>query len=227
MSARQLKWLAWITMTIDHIGYFRYPNLIWLRMIGRLSFPLFAFLICEGYRHTSDKKQYFIRMVSFSLITQLLFETFHVGFVNVMVTFSFAIAAMYCYDKKWYWAIAGILLATAKINPDYSYYGVGLVLLYYIFQKRRGLQIASLAVTTFLFTFQYLFFHPEYFMVVIRYFNVYYYNFIQMLAILSGIFIYWYHGGKGKQPRHPWVAILEKYFFYVYYPLHILLLKLW
>ncbi len=227
MSARQLKWLAWITMTIDHIGYFQYPSAIWLRMIGRLSFPLFAFLVCEGYRHTANKKQYFIRMAGSAALTQLLFTFAQVGFVNVMVTFSFAIAAMYCYDRKWHLGIAGIIYLTTLINPDYSYYGVTLILLYYIFQERRGYQIASLAITTILFTMQYVLIEPEYFMLILRHFAVYYFNFIQLLAIFSGIFLYFYNGSKGKKFRHPWLAIVEKYFFYIYYPLHILLLKLW
>lgn len=59
MSTFQLKLLAVVLMVIDHIGYFLMPSNLILRIIGRLSFPLFAFLIVKGYKYTSNSKRFF------------------------------------------------------------------------------------------------------------------------------------------------------------------------
>jgi hypothetical protein len=48
MNAYQIKWIAILTMVIDHLGLFFFPQVIWLRIVGRLSFPLFAWLIANG-----------------------------------------------------------------------------------------------------------------------------------------------------------------------------------
>ena len=68
-----LKWIAIITMTVDHIGAVLYPDYTFLRWIGRLSFPLFAYLLILGIRNTSDIKKYFIRPFIFALISQIPF----------------------------------------------------------------------------------------------------------------------------------------------------------
>ena len=55
LSSNQLKIIACITMLIDHIGYYLLPNVGVLRLIGRLTFPIFAFLISEGAKYTKNK----------------------------------------------------------------------------------------------------------------------------------------------------------------------------
>ena len=78
-----LKWLALITMLIDHIGavigeeVFTSWNLLWLyqllRTIGRISFPIFAFFIAEGWYYTSNKKRYTLLISLFALISQPIY----------------------------------------------------------------------------------------------------------------------------------------------------------
>ncbi len=67
LTANGLKWIAIITMIIDHIGAVlypvsQYPDMAFLRIIGRIAFPIFAFLIVEGYRHTGNLKAYAVRL---------------------------------------------------------------------------------------------------------------------------------------------------------------------
>ena len=58
LSGNQLKLIALITMTIDHVGAYLLPQFTILRIIGRLSMPIYAFLIAEGCRHTHDRRKY-------------------------------------------------------------------------------------------------------------------------------------------------------------------------
>lgn len=73
ISAFWLKLLAIAAMTVDHIGYLFYPGVSWMRMVGRLTFPIMAFLIAEGYRHTHDLRRYETRLFVFALISMLPF----------------------------------------------------------------------------------------------------------------------------------------------------------
>lgn len=58
MSVFALKILACISMVIDHLGAVVYPDALWMRYVGRLSFPIFAFLLAEGFYHTKNVKKY-------------------------------------------------------------------------------------------------------------------------------------------------------------------------
>ena len=68
MNSNQLKLFAIITMVIDHIGYALFPEVLLLRIIGRLSLPIFAFLVAEGYHYTRNIKQYMFRIFIFAII---------------------------------------------------------------------------------------------------------------------------------------------------------------
>lgn len=57
-----IKWIGILTMTIDHVGYFLFPGLIWMRMIGRIAFPCFLYSTIEGTERTSHYKKYISRL---------------------------------------------------------------------------------------------------------------------------------------------------------------------
>lgn len=87
LTSNKLKVVAIIAMVVDHIGYyfaFLLSNEIYtiLRIIGRISMPIFAFLIIEGYFHTKDLKKYLIRLSCFALLTQLLISL--TGILNMI-----------------------------------------------------------------------------------------------------------------------------------------------
>lgn len=71
-----LKLIAVITMLIDHIGYFFYPEITLFRIIGRISFPIFAYYIAMGFGWTSNKKIYAFRVFLFALISQSPYVVF-------------------------------------------------------------------------------------------------------------------------------------------------------
>lgn len=73
MTTFHLKLIAVITMVVDHIGVFFFPHVLFLRIIGRLSMPLFAWLIANGAHHTRDMRSYLTRLVSFGVLSQIPF----------------------------------------------------------------------------------------------------------------------------------------------------------
>ena len=80
LDGTMLKVLAMISMVFDHVGDMFFPGVAWLRMVGRLAMPIFAFFIAEGYSHTHDKKKYLKRMGIFALISEIPFDlAFHGG----------------------------------------------------------------------------------------------------------------------------------------------------
>jgi hypothetical protein len=76
MTSYSLKILAIITMIIDHIGFAFFPNAIILRLIGRISFPIFAFQLSVGYSHSKNKLKHIFTMLSFAIISQIPYMLF-------------------------------------------------------------------------------------------------------------------------------------------------------
>ncbi|MBQ1934271.1 MAG: hypothetical protein II370_04650 [Clostridia bacterium] len=106
MSGNKLKMIACITMLIDHAGLLLYPNLLLLRYIGRMSMPLFAFLIAEGCLHTRSKLRYFLSIFSMAVLCQPVYiiEDISDGklssiYLNILFTFAGAMLVCFAYIK--------------------------------------------------------------------------------------------------------------------------------
>jgi hypothetical protein len=69
-----LKLIAVISMVIDHIGTVLFPHIWWFRLIGRISFPIFGYLLVTGFDRTTDKKFYAIRLAGFALVSQYFYQ---------------------------------------------------------------------------------------------------------------------------------------------------------
>lgn len=74
MTSFHLKLIAIITMVIDHIGAILYPYFPNFRLIGRISFIIFAFLLVQGFIHTSNRNKYIINLFIFALISEIPFD---------------------------------------------------------------------------------------------------------------------------------------------------------
>ena len=72
LTNNQLKMIAVVSMTVDHIGHILFPQILWLRMIGRLAFPIFAYMIAQGCQHTRSMGKYFASMAGTALLCQLV-----------------------------------------------------------------------------------------------------------------------------------------------------------
>lgn len=210
MSAFTLKLIALITMIIDHVGAVFFPDVIWLRYIGRISMPIYAFLLSQGYRHTHDFKRYAIRMTIFAVMSEVPYDLlFHrtwleFGNQNILFTLLTGLFVMRLLDasaknRNIFMFIGAIALALVPyfLGFDYGVYGVLVPVCFYLFQKYRGIDALAFSGLTYA---KYL----------------YDGNSVQLWAIGASIPILLYNGKPG--------ALSLKYFFYIIYPAHLLLL---
>ena len=73
MSTTVLKLIALLSMALDHTGAVLFPQAQWMRIIGRLAFPIYCFCLVEGYRHTSSVPRYLARLGLFALLSEIPF----------------------------------------------------------------------------------------------------------------------------------------------------------
>ena len=99
LSGNQLKILALIAMTCDHAGLQLFPQYDILRYIGRLAFPIFAFMIAEGAKYTKNRLKYFLQMFGLGVICQLVyFFAMDSLYQCILITFSFSVLLIYTLD---------------------------------------------------------------------------------------------------------------------------------
>lgn len=215
LSGSTLKLIAIITMLIDHIGagiieqmpgFFTNTTLYWtdtiLRLIGRIAFPIFCFLLVEGFLHTSNMKKYASRLFLFALISEVPFDLafkrqiFETSSQNVFFTLFIGLLTLIAikhFEKNKVLIVISVfagILAAQLLSTDYKGLGIVFILLLYVFRKNMKIRniVCSLVILT---------------------------NLFEITAPLAFIPISLYNGERGFK---------MKYFFYVFYPAHLLLL---
>jgi len=213
MSSFVLKIIAVITMLIDHSGYVIFNDFSFMNYIGRLSFPIFAFLITEGYEHTSNLKKYLLRLLLFAIISQIPFMLLFTGdfTLNILFTLALGLLAITVYNKfknkliGFLFIIFSAVLAQL-LHFDYGWFGIAIIFIFYIFKNNKINMNFFFYITVFLNYFYYFAYTAriEYLLIFIS-------------CALSLIPINLYNGKKGKN---------IKYFLYAFYPLHLIALYL-
>jgi len=233
-----LKIIACVLMLIDHMGAALFPKVIILRMIGRLSFPIFAYLIAIGYSKTNSFSKYLYRMVIFAAVSQIPFslafsEEISVHsfsdflrfflvtpypHLNIFFTLAVGLIAIRAWDKgesrfgKTI-AVVGLGVAAQTFSTDYGIYGVAMILAFYVF---RDTKIKIVVSQTIVFV---LFYASQILLVALTYpgvsIKLVWFN--QALSLLALVFIFSYNGERGKD---------FKYLFYAFYPVHLLVIGL-
>lgn len=92
LTNNQLKIIAMLTMTVDHIGMILFPRQLILRLIGRIAFPIYAFMIAEGCRHTKSLPKYMLSLGVLALICQAVaYVATGMLMLNVLGTFALSV----------------------------------------------------------------------------------------------------------------------------------------
>ena len=212
-----LKIIALITMTFDHISYPFFHHYTILNVIGKISFPIFAFGIAEGYHYTKNLKKYFLRLFLFAIISQIPFSLFLSTFsrdyltLNIFFTLLLGLVSITLFDRcknKFIGWFSVILLAIiAQITKcDYGWYGISIIFLFYYFRKNALFMNISFICLTLL----------KYILAYLSTGNLFYLSF-SISSCLPLILFHYYNGKQGKK---------LKYVLYIYYPIHLLLLYL-
>ena len=230
-TGNQLKLMACFCMLCDHIGYILIENGVlygrnadywalalateegqrWylfariLRAIGRISFPIFAFMLVEGFLHTRNLRGYMRNMLLFALISEVPFDlgcyqvAFNPGYQNIGFTLFLGLLSMWLMKKTA--RISGVLQLLCAgavcglaqlIHCDYGAFGVGLISVLWLLRKDSSARLIVGAVMAALDGLSYYC--------------------TEALAFLP---LRFYNGKRGTAPL--------KFFFYAFYPLHLLL----
>lgn len=96
LSQNQLKVIAAAAMLLDHIGVELFPQVSWLRVIGRFAFPIFSYFIYEGFYYTRDRKRYFLRTLLLGLLCVAVYYLYSGEiYANVLITFSLSLLVLH------------------------------------------------------------------------------------------------------------------------------------
>lgn len=142
-----IKLIAIISMAIDHFGAAFFPQYPVFRWIGRLAFPLFCYCMTVGMLYTHDIKKYLLRLGVFGIISQpfwiLAFNSDDIigNILNVNIFFTLFVSLLSAWgfkEKKWWLFVAGALLLSF-INFDYSATGLILMLIFYLCRNKPRL----------------------------------------------------------------------------------------
>ncbi|MGN0136028.1 TraX family protein [Anaerotignum sp.] len=191
---------AALTMLIDHIGMLFFPTSIGFRAIGRLSFPLFAFGIAEGVAYTHDFWRYFGRILLTAILSQPVYMlTFGLSQGNPLFMLAWGAAALYFWRQGKKAVAAVLLLGSVWADMSYGWYGVWTIFFFGCYQEKESLCFYGQLLLNILYGLRTK-------------------AWIQMLSLFSFSFL------DGKWRIKALSRRLPRYFFYAFYPLHLLVL---
>lgn len=232
LNGNQLKLIAVITMLIDHIGYlmgrdYLFYNqsyeaawrmvYIFLRGVGRIAFPIFCYMLVQGFVHTSNRRRYLYRMAAFAIISELPYNWMVSGswwepqHQNVFFTLFLGLVMLQLIEtiKERIISKTGVLLQMAVIcvisglawviRSDYDYWGIMLIAILYLFRNNRIYQ-CGLGFLWQMWCEALLIWKAGLFC-----------SFFLLLL---------YDGTRGRKSNSKW----QQYFFYWFYPAHMLVL---
>ena len=215
LSGSALKVIAMISMVIDHVALYlmEHGTVLYeaMRCIGRIAFPVFAFLIAEGFIHTRSRYRYFFTLLGFAVISEIPWYLLNGadGTHNVMFTLALGVATLMVLENLlqrsmvlgflWTLGMAGL---TSWLGVDYEWRGILVIVISYLyntyahfFPYSRGMQFFC----TFVFMMQYG---------VIG-------------VVMACMIIYLYDGTRGFVQ-----GSIAKYGFYAFYPIHLFFLSI-
>lgn len=232
LNINALKFLAAALMLVDHIGYMLFPQFLFLRIVGRLSMPLFAFALSEGCRYTKNKTKHFCLLFALAVLCQTVYYFFDDGnlYMSILVTFSLSVLTIYAlqffkktlFNKKAdgldkglsFTLFSAVLLCDfalcEMLTIDYGFWGIMLPVFASVLDF-RGIpapallqKLDCLPARVFSLSIGLIFLSLSF-------------GGIEFYAFLAIPILLLYNGEKGKRNT--------KYFFYIFYPLHLAILE--
>lgn len=212
-TGNQLKLIALAAMTLDHVGKLIFPDLLLLQILGRLSFPIFAYMIAEGCRYTQNRRKYILSVTAVAALCQIVYFIFFKSlYMCIMVTFTLSICLIFAAEDAkasqsryirlmcvlFYMLVIFVcvilpkLLVGTDFAVDYGIFGVLMpVALYFARTKRWKLIIAGFALGLVALDV----------------------GEIQWFGLPAVLLLAFYGGKRGKAKL--------KSIFYIYYPTHL------
>ena len=228
INSNGLKLLAIVAMTIDHIADLLYPGFAGgvipsiMHIVGRITAPIMFFFICEGFYYTKNLKKYILRLFIFSIISHFAYcFAFGINYIpfitgnifnqtSIMWPLAWSIVGLYIVHgnnklKEWQkWALI-ILINIITFPSDWSCISVMIILDMYGNRGNIKNQMKGM-----------LFWTSIYALVSFLFVNKIY-AIIQLFVIIVYPLLKMYNGQKGKLKFLKW-------FFYIYYPLHLVVI---
>lgn len=234
LSAAALHILAMAFMLMDHLWATLLPAQEWLTCVGRIAFPIFAFMAVEGYFHTHNLKKYLLRMLIFAVISEVPFDLMYGGtwfypvHQNVIWTLMMGLVGIHLMEtvrkKKStfvYILVSAIVVILGGLLGTLSmvdYYGIGVltVFIFYFFRERKWWCLLGQLLALYWVNVELL----GGLMYPIRLFGMEFELCQQGLALLALLPIWLYRGRQGYHSK-PF-----QYFCYAFYPIHMLVIVL-
>ena len=234
LSAAALHILAMVFMLMDHLWATLLPAQEWLTCVGRIAFPIFAFMAVEGYFHTHNLKKYLLRMLIFAVISEVPFDLMYGGtwfypvHQNVIWTLMMGLVGIHLMEtvrkKKStfvYILVSAIVVILGGLLGTLSmvdYYGIGVltVFIFYFFRGRKWWCLLGQMLALYWVNVELL----GGLMYPIRLFGMEFELCQQGLALLALLPIWLYRGRQGYHSK-PF-----QYFCYAFYPIHMLVIVL-
>jgi len=219
LSVSTLKWIAIAAMTVDHVAWLFVSGTSVagqiMHVIGRTTIPIMCFLIAEGYYHTRNVRRYLLRLGLFALISHIpfmFFETrtitltlYGMFYTSVIYSLFFALLALVVVKSETLPMVLRMvsicLLIVLSYRGDWMFLPILWVLGFGLFRDRRPLALLCAAAVSVGFWFSQM---PG--------------NYFQLGTLLALPLLWLYNGQPGNKGM--------KYFFYLYYPVHLVLLGL-
>lgn len=230
LNRNQIKWIAIVAMLIDHIAWAFVPTASLqgqiMHFIGRLTAPTMAFFVAEGYHYTHNVKKYIVRMGIFALISWAPFTFFEYGcwpimiengklqfypYMGVIYTLFLGLLAIYIWDRarwpKWCKVLAVIFLCILSLCGDWAFFNVLWCLFLYIYRENSKKKWIAFSIVGLFCCSPMLIVEP-------------WWTFLFMFGIFMVPFLvqFVYNGSAGSTKP------INKWFFYIFYPLHLLIL---
>lgn len=204
-----LEFIAIPTMIIDHVGIIFYPHDLIFRIIGRMSFVIYAYLLAVGAKRTSNKKKYLLRILISAIISQWVYYSLISHELNVCFTLSAGLLVIIIYESnilrtKRYFLIMSVFVIAMVIGFDYGVYGICVIFAFYYFSNRPMKdivvsQIIVLAISCYIFGISMV-------------------QYVSLIALMFIAFV------QNKSPRYTKISWRIRYVNYLIYPIHLIIL---